>query len=156
MRVYDEVITNHDVVKDFINTIGLDVNDNWIYPSRDKSNITLNKYIIEFLRRTNHINFTKEEFNLLKQFLATESSIRSGPKAIYLTTEERRTILQKASFSNRYIARKYFNRNYLFPKLEEIEVPDTLTDEMYEKVLLELASSEKYRNKVGKKIISYI
>jgi len=156
LRVYDEVILFQDVILDFIHTIGLNIDDNWFFPTPDKSNVTLNKYIIEFLRRTNHIKMTKGEFESLKEFLVNESSIRSGPKAVYLSFDERTEMLKRAEETNRYIAKKYFNRNFLFPKVEKTPVPEELTDKMFKIVLNELKESPKYRETIGNKILSQI
>lgn len=139
LRVYDEVVKKRDVVSDFIDTIGLDSDDNWDYPSRD--NVTLNKYIIEFLRRTNHIKMNRKQFDQLKEFLARESSISSGPKAIYLNFEDRMEMFEKSYHSNRLVARKYLNRDYLFPLIDELDVPTGLSNESFTKVMIEISEA---------------
>lgn len=151
VRVYDEVILFQDVLTDFIDAIGLRIDDDWKYPKRE--NTTLNKYIINFLRRTNHIDFSQSEFEEIKKFLATKSSIKDGPKAIYLNKEERYKILNHSVMSNKYVAKKYFNRNELFPRVNIVSVPQDLTDDMYQRVLHELKLSSECGDIIQGKLI---
>lgn len=154
LKVYDNVVLNGNLIEDFISILDIDRSEKWGNPKEKDSNITLNKYIIEFLRRTNHIPLLFKEFEELKHFLANESSIKKGPKANFLEKAKIDHTFELAKETNALVAERYFFSNELFPKISIQEDSDSLSDESFYRVIDEIEQSHKFSGSITNEIIS--
>jgi len=139
LKVYDNLISNGDLINDFISLLNISTNEDWVKPTKDLSNITFNKHILEFLKRINYIPFLYHEFEEIKKFLVTRSSIKHGPKAIFLNERLRKSLLEEVEISNCLVARRYFNREELFfdNKISSY-MPPSLSEESFLNVVSEI------------------
>lgn len=139
VKIFDELIrTKESLLLDFIGFLALPESHPWIFPTKEQSNITLNKYIINFLQRTNHIPLEQPAFEALISFLSTESTIQKGPKASFFEEETRLEIFATYAESNGYVAKKYFNRDVLFSDTSLPKVEPELSEERFLAVMEEV------------------
>jgi hypothetical protein len=114
IRVYEKEQLPDGIYADFLQTVGLSWNEEYILPEPDSSNLSLQRDILEFLRLCNAIPMESEVYSKLTKVLRTVS-IAIGKKAYFsshnlLSPQERIALLQHFECSNQQVARDYLGR----------------------------------------------
>jgi len=111
VKVFDRsAMVNGDVVQDFLNLIGIDINDDYVIP--DERNRSLDVYTIEFLRRFNVYvpMFVQNKLNPHRGNIVNLLTDISGPDFITVDSEELSRFFNLFEKSNREVAIKYLGR----------------------------------------------
>ncbi len=153
LKVYDDESKNHNLINNFIKFLEIDLQDIKT-PDITESNITSNKFILDFLRKINHIPFSDEEYIKIKEYLLTKSIIKNGPKPFFLDVNERKRVLNLASDTNKEIAKKYFGRKELFTYENLEDKSPTLSNEIFNQVFDDLVNEPNLSTFINRSLLN--
>lgn len=144
VRPYDKKqFVSQNIYADFLSVLNISEFDDYEYPDGDV-NASLSNDELMFKKLCNDIGMTSEGVDKLNGLLFTYSAIANTRKRVcgFMTTQERRLIMDEYNDINRSIAEKYLDRNngQLFHpeadlNLPEVELCSPLTTDVTKDIL---------------------
>ena len=110
VRVFEKQQLPNGIFADFLETIGLKMNDGYRLPRKDVVNSSLSAEATEFLRQINTLPLTDTQHRKLTTALLHISPQTESEKVFFMSPKERRDLLELYDPANSEIARTYLNR----------------------------------------------
>lgn len=137
IKSYDQVIKQNNLLNSFLEILNFDLDERFNTTDNIK-NVSPNKYVVQFMLNIDNCLNDRERYNDVFSWLKTASSIKNGPKAIFLSKKDRIDLMNKCNECNQRISSEFLDGKSIFDDNYDIQVPESINTETINRLVQDI------------------